>query len=178
MLTDTEIQDAINSEDIKIEPFQEKKIQPGNYRLKLGSKLLLPKKGIKILKDSPDQVMYDEYDITNKSYIIKPKEFLLAQTMEKIGLSKDIAAIIDGKSTLARLGISIHQSAQLIIAGQSPQIITLEIFNAGEFEVELTIGMKIAKIIFFRFSKPNKRSFDDLGTYVGQNETTAPVLRK
>lgn len=178
MLTDNEIQDAINKGDIKIDPFNEKKVQPGNYRLKLGAKLLLPKKGIRILKDSPDQVMYDEYDLTDKSYILKPKEFILAQTLEKVGLSKDIAAILDGKSTLARLGISIHQSAQLIIAGQEPQIITLEIFNAGEFEVELTIGMKIAKLIFFRFNKPNERGLDDYGTYVGQTETTGPILNK
>ena len=120
--------------------------------------------------------MYDELDLSTQSYIIKPKEFLLAQTLEKIGLSKQISAILDGKSTLARLGLSIHQSAQLIVAGEEPQIITLELYNAGEFEIELTLGMKIAKLIFFKFDKPNDRASDDIAAYVGQTETTAPKL--
>ncbi|MEI6463001.1 MAG: dCTP deaminase [bacterium] len=176
MLTDSEILEAITNGGIKIEPFLKEKIQPGNYRLTLGSKLLLPKKGIRILKDSPEQSMYDELDLSTQSYIIKPKEFLLAQTLEKIGLSKQISAILDGKSTLARLGLSIHQSAQLIVAGEEPQIITLELYNAGEFEIELTLGMKIAKLIFFKFDKPNDRASDDIAAYVGQTETTAPKL--
>ncbi|MEI6886681.1 MAG: dCTP deaminase [bacterium] len=176
MLTDNEIQDAITKGDIKIEPFDSNQIKPGNYKVKLGHKLLIPKKGLRVNPFNNSQVLYDEYDISDKSYILKPKEFILAQTFEKIGLSKDIAAILDGRSTLARLGLSIHQSAQLIVAGEKPQIITLEIYNAGEFEIELINNWQVGKLIFYRFSRENTSRFDDFGKYSGQEETTAPIL--
>ena len=177
MLTDSEIQKALKVKDIKISPYDKSQLESGNYRVKLGSKLLIPNKGLTIKIDEPsDQTLYEEFDLKKSSYILKPKEFLLGQTLEKIGVNKNIAGILDGRSTFARLGVSIHQSSQFIAPGQDFHIITLEIYNAGEFNVELKYECIIGKIIFFQFNELNNRGYDDYGRYKGQKETTGARL--
>lgn len=177
MLSDLEIRECIESGAIGITPFEENNLESGNYKLRLGSKILIPKSGQRInIKNPVENPVYTEFDLEEKDYVLKPKEFILAQTLEKISLDKDIAGLLDGKSTLARLGLSVHQSSQFIAPGQKPHIVTLEIFNAGEFEIELSYAIQIAKIIFFKFTAENSRAYDDYGKYSKQTETTGALL--
>ena len=82
---------------------------------------------------------------SNGQYCIKPKTFYLASTFEKIGLpsKSQLAARIEGKSSLARLGLVVHMTAPTIQCGygeEAPGIITLEIFNYGPFPILVTPG--------------------------------------
>src|SRR5690606_4896166 len=149
MLTDNEIKSFIKLGKIKIDPFEEELVETANYRVRLGSKLLIPKENQRvILNDSSSSPDYSEFDHEKENYVLKPKEFILGQTYERIGLAKDVAAILDGRSTLARLGVTIHQSSQFIPSGQDYHVITLEIYNAGNFEIELVYKSKVGKLIF------------------------------
>jgi dCTP deaminase len=62
-----------------------------------------------------------------------------------------LAAQVEGRISLARLGIGIHVTAPTIHAGfgdSDPQPIQLEIFNFGPHEIVLDAGMKICQLIF------------------------------
>ncbi len=172
MLSDIEIQQYIESGDIKIEPFKKDLLEAGNYRVRLGAELLIPKAGVHVkLGDGVKQSVYDEFDLREHTYVLKPKQFVLGQTLEKISLSKKFAAILDGRTTFARLGLSIHQSSQFIAPGQDSTITTLEFFNAGIFDIELEFGIEVGKYLFFKFSKENMQAYDDYGDYSNQPNT-------
>ncbi len=89
-------------------------------------------------------------------FTLKPQQFMLGQTLEKIGLPLDsrLAARVEGRSSLARLGVVVHLTAPTIHAdfgGTVGSPITLEIFNMGPFHIKIEPGVsKICQIIVER----------------------------
>jgi dCTP deaminase len=84
--------------------------------------------------------------------------FVLATTFERIRLPNHLAARVEGKSSLARLGISVHFTAPKIDPGwQGP--ITLELYNLGAFVVELKPKMEICALIIERLGKPARQGY-------------------
>jgi dCTP deaminase len=92
-------------------------------------------------------------------YVIQPKTLVLGWAIEKIKLppTAKIAARVEGKSSLARIGLGVHVTAPTIHAGfgynelkpdyeGSP--IRLEIWNIGPLKIKLTKGMPICQLIF------------------------------
>ncbi len=73
-------------------------------------------------------------------FIIEPKDFILGVTLERVALSNDIVGIVEGRSTYARLGMSMHQTAPWIQPGWEGQI-TLEFLNAGPLRLSLIPGV-------------------------------------
>jgi dCTP deaminase len=171
MLSDIEIKQAIDRGEIKITPFALESLGPSNYELHLGHKLLVPKKGQFIdLKDQGAHIEYDEIDLTEAGFVIEPKAFLLAQTLETLSMTNAIGAFMDGRTTLARLGLSIYQSSNFCQPSDKPHILTLEILNASENSIKIYPEIKIGKLVFFRAQIPNSQGYD--GKYVGQQQTT------
>lgn len=82
-------------------------------------------------------------------YRFEPKAFLLAYTRETIELpiTSRLAARVEGKSSLARLGIGVHVTAPTVHAGFTGQI-QLEMFNFGPHTITFDAGMKICQLIF------------------------------
>lgn len=87
--------------------------------------------------------------LTNKGYVLAPKDFVLAWTYETIDLPKHsrIAARVEGKSSLSRLGLAVHVTAPTIHAGFEGSL-QLELCNHGLFSIRLTPGMPICQLIF------------------------------
>jgi dCTP deaminase len=87
--------------------------------------------------------------MTGKGYLLLPGIFLLGWTKENVELPTQgrLAARVEGKSSLARLGIGIHVTAPTIHAGFKGPI-QLEICNHGPLKVKLTIGMPVCQLIF------------------------------
>lgn len=178
MLSDQEISLYLQDGKIKIEPFNENDLESGNYRLHLGDKLLVPKENQKVsLDDISDSDLFREHDLSEESYVLRPGGFVLGQTSEKMGWSKKFCGFVDGRSTFARLGLSIHQSATFLSPGQGLHVVTLELFNAGTFDLEIKPGIKIGRLLLFEFKKENIQSYDDYGVYAGQLETTKPTMK-
>jgi dCTP deaminase len=93
----------------------------------------------------------DEFDKPN-SYCLEPEEFVLALTHESITVPRNLIARVEGRSTYARLGISMHQTAPWIQPGWEGQIV-LEIKNSGTVAVELfPLLDRPCQITFFRLS--------------------------
>lgn len=80
-------------------------------------------------------------------FIIEPGEFVLATTKEYVKLPSGIAARVEGRSSLGRLGISVHVTAPTIHA-LFEGYITLEIFNHSAYDLNIQEGMKICQLIF------------------------------
>lgn len=99
----------------------------------------------------------EEVSLSN-DYLLEPRAFLLAFTSEEISLPSHsrIAARVEGKSSLARLGLAIHVTAPTIHAGFRGQI-QLEICNLGPLSVRLRPGMRVCQLIFEQtLGTPNK----------------------
>jgi dCTP deaminase len=82
-------------------------------------------------------------------YTFQPGSLLLAYTKERIKIpyTSKLAARVEGKSSLARLGIGVHITAPTIHSGFPGQV-QLEMFNFGKHQIILDAGMKICQLIF------------------------------
>lgn len=90
---------------------------------------------------------------TTDRYVLKQGQFVLAQTFEKVTLPNDLMGLVEGRSSLARLGIGIHLTAPKIDPGFTGNI-TLEMSNNGNADVELVAGeSRICQLMFLRISR-------------------------
>jgi len=85
---------------------------------------------------------------------LKPKQFKLGQTLERIQLPANLAAHVNGKSSLARAGLAVHATAPHINPGfEGP--ITLEMFNSGDWELEFFPGKDlVCQVSFWKLQTP------------------------
>lgn len=86
----------------------------------------------------------------NQAFVLHPGEFILGSTCETVSLSNDLAARLEGKSSLGRLGLLTHSTAGFIDPGFSGQI-TLELGNVATLPIKLWPGMKIGQLCFFSY---------------------------
>nr|WP_136251907.1 dCTP deaminase [Ningiella ruwaisensis] len=95
-----------------------------------------------------DRVMSDEIEIAEEeSFFLHPGELAIAVTLESVSLPDNIVGWLDGRSSLARLGLMVHVTAHRIDPGWSGNIV-LEFFNSGKLPLALKPGMKIGAISF------------------------------
>jgi dCTP deaminase len=98
--------------------------------------------------------MTEEIVITKKApYVIHPGEFILASTLEWVEWGDDLAARVEGRSSLGRLGLVIHSTAGHIDAGWRGSI-TLELSNIGMVPILLHPEMRICQLMFEPLSSP------------------------
>ena len=116
-----------------VNPFNPDDLQPNSIDLHLDS-VLKRIDGVTI-------------DISKEDYILKPNEFLLGSTIEKIAVPLDLTARVDGKSSLGRLGIMIHSTAGMVDAGFMGNV-TLEIKNISDKPFKLNYGDTVCQILF------------------------------
>ncbi len=108
---------------------------------------------------------------SGSTFRIRPKEFRLAQTLEKITLSAGLAAHIHGRSSMARAGLAVHSTAPHIHPGFYGPI-TLELFNYGEWELEFAAGKDvICQLILWEVKTPPPKTLvRSLSSYRGQEK--------
>lgn len=95
--------------------------------------------------------IWEEFD---GDYLLKPGGFVLAQTLETVCIPNNLAGMVEGRSSFARLGITTHLTAPKIDPGFEGTI-TLEIANLGGLPIKLRAGVeKIAQLILVRLSRP------------------------
>jgi dCTP deaminase len=170
MFVDKQIKDSISNGEIVIDIYDEKNIAPAGYYFHLGKTLLIPEPGQIINPMGGDDPKYQKIDISTETYNLKPGEFVLGQTKEKLSLSNNIGMFIDGRTTLARLGLSIHITATWIHPGHTDSIITLEIHNSGNHILLLQENLSIGKGIFFKSTEVSEVAYNQMGIYPTQSE--------
>ena len=102
---------------------------------------------------------------TGEYFALKKDDFILAYTLESITLGSSLAARVEGRSTLGRLGISIHQTAPTVHPNFSGRL-RLEISHNGPFECEITPEYTICQLIIERVGQPVQAA--DLSRYQNQ----------
>ena len=107
----------------------------------------------------------DQSDLTrvveadgDEPFILHPGEFVLGSTFEVVSLPDDVAARVEGKSSLGRLGLLTHATAGFVDPGFSGHV-TLELANVATLPIKLYPGMKIGQLCFFRLSSPAEHPY-------------------
>ena len=176
VLSDTEIRAALGDNRLKIDPYPAERIVPSSVDLLLHPSLrILP---------SPEEVRgvsIDPREVRVATLISQQPEHrldrdgpckmrhgqvIVGKTLETIELPVDLAGRIEGKSSLARLGLAVHITAPTIQAGFRGSLV-LEMYNAGPWTLELTEGMQIAQVIFERLELPPSHGYQ--GQFQGQS---------
>jgi dCTP deaminase len=175
MLSNLDIADAILATELKISPYSSDYLQPSSYDVHLGSSFLVfdgHKSGmIDPAVDNTHLVHYVRQD----EFVLHPGEFVLATTVEVVTLSAGIAARIEGKSSLGRLGLQTHSTAGFIDPGFAGTI-TLELSNVARLPIKLYAGMKIGQLAFFRLDTPTDQPYGSNGSHY-QNQSGPQASR-
>jgi dCTP deaminase len=111
---------------------------------------------------------------SDEAFVLHPGEFVLASTFEVVTLPDDVAARLEGKSSLGRLGLLTHSTAGFIDPGFSGHV-TLELSNVATLPIMLWPGMKIGQLCFFRLSSPAEHPYGSAkygSRYQGQRGPT------
>ena len=119
-----------------------------------------------------DSVSSGIEEVHADSFILNPGQFVLAETLECIGLPDNVVATIEGKSSIARLGVTLHQTGGWIDAGFRGTI-TLEMANVNSRPVKVYAGMPIGQLVFYtteRAEKPYDKKGD--AKYLDQRQAT------
>jgi dCTP deaminase len=96
--------------------------------------------------------------LSNGTRWINPGEFMLACTLETVHIPADLVAQVNGKSSLGRLGLSVHITAGFIDPGFQGQI-TLELHNCSQKIIQLPRRMKICQLMLQRLATPAERPY-------------------
>lgn len=144
-------------------PFDRVRLQPASLELTLDDEILVDVHGepMRVGRISEDGLLY-------------PGCFVLASTIETVHIPNDLVAQVDGKSSYARRGLVVHQTAGFIDPGFRGQI-TLEFSNASLNPIRLTVGMAICQLVFFQMTGPAQRPYGSPGLgshYQGQSGPT------
>lgn len=91
---------------------------------------------------------------------IEPGEIIITTSLEIVNLSKDFAAIVTGRSSIARLGIMVHCCQEFIHPGHA-QAIPLQIVNLSPYPVELDQSIPICQIVFFKLATTASQKYID-----------------
>ncbi len=107
---------------------------------------------------------------------VEPGEFVLGCTVETLRLSAGIAASLEGRSSIARLGLIVHTTAGWIDPGFCGQV-TLEIVNVSPGRRRLHPGMRVGQLAFQYLHRQAAVPYDRIGSYAGQQGPTESRFR-
>lgn len=183
IFSDRSIKEAITSGRISIDPYDAAMVQPSSIDLRCSPHFRVFENHRYALIDpkSPQGDLTIGVEASEgEPFILHPGEFVLGSTAEVIGLSDDVVARLEGKSSLGRLGLLIHSTAGFIDPGFSGQV-TLELSNVANLPIAIYPGMKIGQISFYEMTTPAEFPYGspELGSkYQGQTGPTPSQMHQ
>lgn len=111
-------------------------------------------------------------NVQAETFTVQPHQFILASTEEFIRVPSDMAAYVEGRSSIGRLGLQI-QNASFIDGGFYGKI-TLELENQSGFPIKLRAGIRICQVVYFKMTTPAAKPYQ--GKYNGQDRATPSRL--
>ena len=178
LLSDRDIRSEIESGRVGMDPYDPKMIQPSSIDVRLDKFFrVFENHKYEVIDPSKEQPeLTREIEVGNdEHFILHPGEFVLASTYEVVTLPDDIAARLEGKSSLGRLGLLTHSTAGFIDPGFSGHI-TLELSNVANLPVKLFPGMKIGQLCLVKLSSAAENPYGSAvygSRYQGQRGPTA-----
>jgi len=178
LLSDRDIRAQIEAGRIGLEPLNMELIQPSSMDVRLDRFFRLFDNHkypfIDPREQQDDLTRFVEVD-KHEAFILHPGEFVLGSTFEFVSLPNDIAARLEGKSSLGRLGLLTHSTAGFVDPGFQGHV-TLELSNTATLPIKLWPGMKIGQLCFFQLSSESENPYGSSkygSRYQGQRGPTA-----
>lgn len=187
ILSDRSIKDHIKNKKIIFEPpIGDNDFSPSSVDVHLGNHIYKFREVHPAILQSVDlknrqvaevlEQLTERIEISPEGYNLLPLEFILAYTKEKVTLTSKIAARLEGRSTLARFGITVHSTAPTVQPFFSG-FLMLEICNLGKTPCNLKKGIAIAQLIFEHLdSEPLSKGLNSV--WQGQRATSLKPRRK
>ncbi|OGE10339.1 dCTP deaminase [Candidatus Curtissbacteria bacterium RIFCSPLOWO2_01_FULL_42_26] len=186
ILPDWVIENYIKDGTIKISPLTKnwkKDIDQVSMDFHLGLNLKLFKAGtyrfIDTRRGLPDDAMEEINLSLGDPFILEPGSFAIASTLEVLKLPSDILGRLEGKSSLARLGILVHSTAARFDPGWNGAPV-LELGNLGPKPAILYCGMSICAFTFEKLSAPVSMPYAGSRSdrYSGSQKAVASKIEK
>ena len=178
LLSDRDIRAEVEAGRVGLDPWDASMIQPSSVDVRLDKFFRLFDNHkypvIDPAEDQPELTRLVEVDPAD-GFVLHPGEFVLGSTLEQVTLPDDLAARVEGKSSLGRLGLLTHATAGFVDPGFSGHV-TLELSNVATLPIMLWPGMKIGQLCFFRLSSPAEHPYGSTqygSHYQGQRGPTA-----
>jgi dCTP deaminase len=154
ILSSKEILTKIETGQISVMPqFERDQLRPFGLRVHLATTVMRIQKqsGVIDLRDESPELNYtkEAIDANEKPLVIEPGEFMLGSTVESFKLDSNMVARLDGRSTLARIGITIHCTAATVDGNHDEhRSIVLEIYNHSNKTIKIPAGYPIGMLLF------------------------------
>jgi dCTP deaminase len=147
--------------------YQEALVNPASLDLRLGDTIMI--ESAENLDMRPLSIARNTVE---KPYLLRPGQFILAQTIEVFNMPENIAGLFFLKSSRAREGYeNLH--AGYADPGWNGSVLTLELKNSRQLlPLPLYPGMKIGQMVFFRMSQKPVLSYAVTGSYNKDLSTT------
>lgn len=164
-----------------VDPFDETYVQPASLDVRLGDtfRVFLPHRTPFV--DLADPASHEHFSerkriLQDESFTLQPGQFALGRTLECFALPNDLVMRLEGKSSLARLGLIVHATGGFIDPGFKGTI-TLEFSNLLPVPIRMWPGQKIAQVSFMKMTGPAAVAYgahpDRANRYQGQENATA-----
>ena len=182
ILSDKSIKEKIKTGEISISPFSEDSLQPASYDLHLDNNIMYfntDGNNIIDVKKPVDDLMV-KTQISDSGFVIEPHQLVLANVIEITGVDSKHVGRLEGKSSLARIGLIIHATAGFLDPGNKLRL-TLEMVNLSPLPIRIYAGMKIAQIAFEELDTPCERPYGSKSLnskYVGDLTVQASKMWK
>ena len=183
LMSDRDIRASIEAGQIGLEPLEMGLLQPSSFDVRLDRFFRLFDNHKYPYIDPAEQ----QDDLTrlievksDEAFILHPGEFVLGSTFEFVTLPNNIAARLEGKSSLGRLGLLTHSTAGFVDPGFKGHV-TLELSNTATLPIKLWPGMKIGQLCFFKLTSPSEFPYGSdkySSRYQGQRGPTASRSHK
>ena len=172
VLSDRKIRALIDSYKL-VDPVKDSQINPASVNLTLGDTFLIPRIKHNCHVALGSNAEYRRFQSTEGGFPIDPGEFVLATTQEHVNIPSNVAAFVQGRSSIGRIGLTT-QNAGFVDPGFHGHI-TLELVNESPNTIILTPGYPVAQLVFFE-CYPVEKPYN--GKYNGQVEATGSRMHK
>ncbi len=166
-LSDNEILKGIQGGQIIISDFEEKRLNPASYDIVLGNKFMITDNHSTSVIDPVKKIVAKTHEVEvgeGEEFVLHPGVSVLGVSRDYFGATGDHLIQLSGKSSLARIGLIVHNTAGLINPGHFLNI-TLELCNLNSVPIILRPGMEIAQLLFSRLSSTPSKNYEQVGRY-------------
>src|SRR3989338_245331 len=169
-LSDTDIKKEVKRKAITLEPFDESRLQPASYDIVLGNTFIVNDAHTTSFIDPVNKVFPKTREVKiadGEAFVLHPRVSILGYSKDYFG-SDHYLIEVNGKSSLARIGLLVHNSAALINPGHFLNV-ALELCNLNNVPIIIRPGMAIAQLTFSPLSSPPKLNYKENGRYSKNN---------
>jgi dCTP deaminase len=178
LLSDRDLQQALDQSELCISPLLPNSLQPSSVDLRLDRyfRVFDHSRHTHIDPHRAQPDLTREIEVPpGDPFVLHPGEFVLGSTLERVHLNDRLAARLEGKSSLGRLGLLVHSTAGFIDPGFHGNI-TLELSNVATLPIKLWPHMQVGQLCVTRLSSPALRPYGhpDLNSKYQGQERPAP----